>query len=88
LPGVVERGEDFCKEDFLRDLGQLLYKYKATLEVHTDYFDNWDEDGYSTIDVTFEGASILDLGECFPIRRKSPSKGAVNRPLPFAQGTL
>ena len=72
LPLKVTREGDFREEEFRRDLGRLLYKYKATLKTRIKYFDNWDEDGEPVLEILRKGVPVLSLGEEFPRRRKNP----------------
>jgi len=72
LPLKVTREEDFREEEFRRDLGKLLYKYRATLKSRIKYFDNWDEDGEPVLEILRKGVPVLSLGEEFPRRRNNP----------------
>ena len=69
---VYKPKENFILSEFMKDLGQLLYKHKVTLSARHTYSDPWDEDGDLSLAVLANGKVVASLPDRFPRRRSEP----------------
>lgn len=60
----------FSRDNFLRDLGQVLHRHRVTLKPDVRYTDFWGDEGTLSLVVTRGEEVLLNLREEFPVRRK------------------
>ena len=73
---VYKPGERFNLDEFKKDLGQVLYKHKASLSICREYDGPWDEDGTTVLRVVVNGENKGTLATKhmdFPVRRSEPT---------------
>jgi hypothetical protein len=73
---VYKPGEKFNLDEFKKDLGQVLYKHKATFRLRRSYDGPWDAEGFNVLMVSVQGEDKATLATewlDFPIRRSEPT---------------
>lgn len=80
---VYKPGERFNLDEFKKDLGQVLYKHKASLSICQEYDGPWDECGTTVLRVVVNGGHVVTDGgypvtlatnyRDFPVRRSEPT---------------
>ncbi len=73
---VYKPSERFNLDEFKKDLGQVLYKHRATLAIGREYDGPWDDEGTTTLDLMVNGekkATLATNWRSYPVRRTVPS---------------